>query len=58
METICNKGGEETVSVNLAAVVRRTFESAVEQISSKRESKACEISGFKEASVLDLNSVP
>ena len=46
----------ETSWRNLVAVVRRTLESVVERISSRRESKACEISGFKEASVLDLNS--
>ena len=34
------------------AVVRRTLESALERISSRRESKASEISGFKEAITL------
>ena len=38
----------ETSWRNLVAVVRRTLESVVERISSRRESKVCEISGFKE----------
>ena len=36
--------------------MRRTLESAVERVSSRRESKACKIYRFKETSVLDLNS--
>ena len=44
--------------LNRDAVVRRTLVSAILRISSRRESKAWEISGFKEAGVLDLNSVP
>ena len=44
--------------LNLDAVVWRTLVSAVLRISSRRESRAWEVSGFKEARVLDLNSMP
>ena len=56
--TCWNPMAVETIWRDLAAVVRRTLESEVERISSRRKSKACKISGFKETNVLDLNFVP
>lgn len=44
--------------LNLNAVVRSTFESAVGRMSSKSESSACDISGLIEAKVLERSSVP
>ena len=38
--------------------VQRTLESAAMWISSRRESSACKIFGFSEASVFDLSSMP
>ena len=43
---------------DLDIAVRSTFDSAVEHNSSSNESKACEISGLREASVLERSSVP
>ena len=45
-------------NLNLEMAVRSTFESAVERNSLSNESKDCEISGLREASILERSSVP